>query len=70
MARPRGTSATWRDPKNTFYSNEKEQKNLLWRRSDPHQLEKSSSGYNVSSSWLKTDGGFVGGSGISVPRGG
>ncbi|GMP47876.1 hypothetical protein CsSME_00015435 [Camellia sinensis var. sinensis] len=48
-----------------FYSNEKEQKNLLWRRSDPHQLEKSSSGYNVSSSWLKTDGGFVGGSGIS-----
>lgn len=48
-----------------FNSNEKEQKNLLWRRSDPHQLKKSSSGYNVSSSWLKTDGGFVGGSGIS-----
>uniref|UniRef100_A0A5B6YPM6 Putative cyclic nucleotide-gated ion channel 17 n=1 Tax=Davidia involucrata TaxID=16924 RepID=A0A5B6YPM6_DAVIN len=48
-----------------FYSDGKQQKDVLWGRTDPSHLDKSSSGYKVSSSLLKTDGGFVGRSKIS-----
>ncbi|KAA8535474.1 hypothetical protein F0562_030477 [Nyssa sinensis] len=48
-----------------FYSDGKQQKDVLWERTDPSHLDKSSSGYKVSSSLLKTDGGFVGRSKIS-----
>ncbi|XAR66687.1 hypothetical protein NMG60_11012998 [Bertholletia excelsa] len=47
-----------------FYSDGKEQKILLWERTDPSNLGKSSSGYRVPNSW-KPDHGFVGKSTIS-----
>ncbi|XP_052199101.1 cyclic nucleotide-gated ion channel 17-like [Diospyros lotus] len=50
-----------------FYSDGKEQSNLLWGRADPSYLEKSSSGYRVSSSLLKNDAGFVGRSKMGEP---
>ncbi|XP_059636984.1 cyclic nucleotide-gated ion channel 17-like [Cornus florida] len=42
-----------------FFSDVKQRKDVSWGRTDPSHLEKSSSGYQVSSSLLKIDGGFV-----------
>ncbi|KAI8570150.1 hypothetical protein RHMOL_Rhmol01G0010900 [Rhododendron molle] len=43
-----------------FHSDGKEQKNFLWGRINPSNLDISSSGYKVSSSTLKTEDGFLG----------
>lgn len=43
-----------------FYSDAKLKKDVLWGRTDPSYLDKSSSGYKVSSSLLKTDAGLAG----------
>ncbi|PSS08276.1 Cyclic nucleotide-gated ion channel like [Actinidia chinensis var. chinensis] len=48
-----------------FHSDGREQRNSLWGGNVPSHLDKSSSGYGVSSSPLKTDNGFVGRSKIS-----
>ncbi|XP_057460001.1 cyclic nucleotide-gated ion channel 17-like isoform X2 [Actinidia eriantha] len=48
-----------------FHSDGREQRNSFWGGNEPSHLDKSSSGYGVSSSPLKTDNGFVGRSKIS-----
>lgn len=41
-----------------FYSDGKQKNDVLWGRIDPSHVEKSASGYKVSSSLMKTDGGL------------